>query len=75
MNLNGVKDIKQLPYGYHFTVSGLIEELKKCDPNAPVGHYHNNSANRGDGNHWISLIRGVEICRDGKTVALIGGFG
>jgi len=66
--------ITMLSHMQHFTVSGLIEELKKCPMDAPVGHYYTNSSNRGDSN-WISKIRGVEMCTDGKTVALIGGYG
>ena len=68
------QEIRMLSYSQHFTVAGLIEELKKCPQDSPVGHYYTNSANRGDAS-WISLIRGVEICEDKKTVALIGGYG
>jgi hypothetical protein len=71
--MKGKREISMLSYSHHFTVAGLIEELKKCLRDSPVGHYYTNSANRGDAN-WISLIRGVEICDDQKTVALIGGY-
>ena len=55
------------------TVKGLIKELKKYPMDSPVGFYSWNRAYRPDAG-VANRVQSVELCNDGKTVALVGGF-
>lgn len=54
-------------------VNELISELQKYSGTETVGYYPTNA--HGRGSSWrANKIQGVEMCDDGETVAIVGGF-